>query len=70
MGFGEDATHTTNAESKLAMMQADDLPFPLVHPTNIIIDYEKDQRTEKIFFTRKKKKSLKEKMKKKLRLKR
>ena len=67
MGFGEDATHTTNADSNLSMLRTDELRFPLLHPQKKIVDYQKDNYTERLFFSRKKKKTIKEKIRQKLR---
>ncbi len=44
LGFGEDATHTQNGNSKSAHMEAEDIEFPLDHPPFMIRDFESDNR--------------------------
>lgn len=42
IGFGEHATHTTNADSKAAKMKPEPLHFPLKHPEHVVPDYTRD----------------------------
>lgn len=44
LGFGADATHTTNGSSRSATMEAFELPFPLKHPPYVLRDIETDKR--------------------------
>ena len=44
IGFGDFATHTTNANSKSASMAAYDIEFPLDHPPFMIRDVVSDKR--------------------------
>ncbi|MBA4056199.1 MAG: nucleotide-diphospho-sugar transferase [Marivirga sp.] len=44
LGFGADATHTTNEKSRSASMEAFELQFPLNHPPYIVRDIETDKR--------------------------
>jgi hypothetical protein len=41
-GFGEDATHTTWAESRWANLPLEEMPFPLQHPSSIARDKQAD----------------------------
>ena len=43
IGFGNDATHTFDASSKLSNLFAETISFPLVHPKAVMIDKEFDQ---------------------------
>lgn len=47
IGFGSDATHTTNSDSKLAQILTDSMSFPLQHPPFLIRDNHADEFTEK-----------------------
>jgi hypothetical protein len=49
LGFGEDATHTQNKNSKVAHLEANDISFPLSHPPFMIQDFESDDRYFKSF---------------------
>ena len=49
IGFGEEATHTTNSKSTSAALEAKELDFPLAHPPFVIRDYESDIKYNKIF---------------------
>lgn len=42
IGFGENATHTTNTNSRGAQLKAERLSLPLKHPDHIVPDYERD----------------------------
>jgi hypothetical protein len=42
IGFGQDATHTGNADSPLARIQASGIQFPLRHPAGVAIDAGQD----------------------------
>jgi hypothetical protein len=44
LGFGADATHTTNRKSKSADMSASELQFPLNHPPYVMRDLETDRQ--------------------------
>lgn len=48
LGFGELATHTTNAGSRSASMEAFDIEFPLRHPPFMIRDIVSDKKYFKI----------------------
>ncbi|WP_276372121.1 nucleotide-diphospho-sugar transferase [Chryseolinea sp. H1M3-3] len=43
LGFGEDATHTTNPVDKSSKLKLERLDFPLSHPEYIIVDHEADK---------------------------
>lgn len=43
LGFGEDATHTTNPEDKSSRLKLEHLEFPLTHPEYLIVDSEADK---------------------------
>ena len=43
IGFGEDATHTLNAESKLANLVRGKMKFPITHPYSFITDIQRDK---------------------------
>lgn len=47
IGFGEDATHTTDIFSKFAAMNTYDLNIPLKHPPFVMPDYVYDKRFAK-----------------------
>lgn len=47
IGFGEDATHTTNKKNKLANMKIESLDFPLIHPQNICVNRRQDRIWER-----------------------
>jgi hypothetical protein len=49
LGFGEDATHTQNSNSKNAKLQAQEMTFPLKHPPFVIRDYASDKKYFKNF---------------------
>jgi hypothetical protein len=51
VGFGKEATHTRDAESRFARLEAASLPFPLVHPPAICRDVEADLVTEEMAFS-------------------
>ena len=42
IGFGEDATHTSDTNNPLANLKLGTLSFPLEHPKYIVQDVEKD----------------------------
>ena len=44
LGFGENATHTTNSQVKSAFLEAEEIDFPLTHPKHIMRDIESDKR--------------------------
>lgn len=46
IGFGEDGTHTKKATSKIAMIPALEITFPLKHPPTMIRDDVADRRTD------------------------
>ena len=48
IGFGESATHTTNANSKSASLETFDIEFPLRHPPFMIRDVTSDKKYFKI----------------------
>lgn len=51
LGYGSGATHTTNAESKLANMEIVPMAFPLRHPAgDIVADAARDRRTFDMYF--------------------
>lgn len=50
IGFGENATHTYDKESRLAKLRIDDIEFPLAHPEGFIIDREYDEFHSKSFY--------------------
>ena len=50
IGFGNNATNTTSAESRFAEMVVGHLDFPLVHPVWITINQEADRFTEDDLF--------------------
>ncbi len=43
LGFGEDATHTTNPVDKSSKLKLERLDFPLSHPEYVIVDHEADK---------------------------
>jgi hypothetical protein len=43
LGFGEDATHTTNPLDKSSNLKREQLSFPLVHPPFVLPDLEADK---------------------------
>lgn len=49
LGFGEGATHTQNENNKSALLEANDILFPLQHPHFMIQDFESDTRYFKNF---------------------
>ncbi len=49
LGFGKDATHTQNGNSKSASLEAGTIEFPLQHPPFILRDFESDSRYFKNF---------------------
>ncbi len=49
LGFGKDATHTHNGNSKIALLDADTIDFPLKHPPFVMRDFESDNRYFKNF---------------------
>ncbi len=49
LGFGNNATHTQNGNSKSARLEAGDIQFPLDHPPFMIRDFESDNRYFKNF---------------------
>lgn len=50
IGFGEEATHTKNSNSKSANMFTDELESPLKHPSQIIIQQKADKYTQNHHF--------------------
>ncbi len=46
LGFGADATHTTNADSLLNSMQSNEIDFPLRHPHFFCVDEQADSFVE------------------------
>jgi hypothetical protein len=44
IGFGQDATHYTDANSKVANMKTDAMKFPLNHPSEVFCDKKTDMR--------------------------
>lgn len=50
-GFGRDASHTTNTNSKFAYLLTQPMIFPLVHPTTIAVDAEADAFTEDVLYS-------------------
>jgi hypothetical protein len=42
IGFGSEATHTLDSDSKFSNVQAQNLEFPLIHPKTIMVDNEYD----------------------------
>lgn len=50
IGFGVDATHTTDPSSKVNGMQTDALRFPLRHPDDFSVDVEADRIIEKMHY--------------------
>lgn len=51
IGYGNNATHTTNAESSLANMAVTPMTFPLRHPGgDVIADEARDRRTFDMYF--------------------
>lgn len=52
LGFGADATHTTDPGNPMAKVSAGRIRFPLKHPTSFIVDRERDQAWEKLAFRR------------------
>jgi hypothetical protein len=58
IGFGEVATHTTDSNHELSELYTEEMDFPLVEPSNILPDRQKETAVEKKFFRKKRKKSL------------
>ncbi|MEX0598666.1 MAG: hypothetical protein WD512_19440 [Candidatus Paceibacterota bacterium] len=51
IGFGEEGTHTSDSNSKLANIKAEELLFPLKHPSIISLNKQADSYTlNKIYF--------------------
>lgn len=50
IGFGEDATHTTNGRSNDAVLPLEKLYFPLVHPDCMVRDVAADRWTDRNHF--------------------
>lgn len=50
IGFGAEATHTTDVDSASANMPAGDLDFPLAHPAMVEIDEERDAHVDLTVF--------------------
>jgi hypothetical protein len=50
IGFGADATHTRNPEAKLANLPSTALPFPLTHPSEVVVDQAADGWTAQHVF--------------------
>ena len=64
VGFGEDATHTFNADHREANLEIGTMEFPLRHPPFMIRDYESDRRKMDAFFARPLSRRIKNKLKK------
>jgi hypothetical protein len=43
LGFGKDATHTTNPNDKSSKLKLERLDFPLTHPEYVLVDAEADK---------------------------
>ena len=52
IGFGDDATHTFNADHKSANLTTKSVEFPLKHPPFVMRDYEADRRKMVRFFSK------------------
>lgn len=50
IGFGEEATHTKNSESKVANLPMEEMGFPLIHPNFVIRDARADDFTHNLVF--------------------
>jgi hypothetical protein len=50
IGYGQNATHTTNAESLLANMPVVPMSFPLQHPVDVVSSPARDRRTFDMYF--------------------
>lgn len=50
IGFGEDATHTTDENSFVSRISAGNLLFPLKHPEKVELDKEFDNKFAEIFY--------------------
>lgn len=50
IGFGENATHTRNSNSRLSKFSLEFLNFPLSHPSNMVRDYKMDEWTDTNYF--------------------
>ena len=50
LGYGQDATHTTNEESVVANLAMDLMSFPVVHPAGVFRNIEADRMTDQVFF--------------------
>jgi hypothetical protein len=44
IGFGDGATHTLQTESNLANIPVNEIPFPLNHPANMLIDLKTEKK--------------------------
>ncbi len=51
IGFGSDATHTTNGNSHYTGMRAEEMEMPLRHPPFVSRDIESDRRFFRLFMT-------------------
>lgn len=51
IGFGPDATHTMNLESKQSKLPRCDMSFPIQNPLFVLQDSIADDRTESVIFT-------------------
>jgi hypothetical protein len=50
IGFGREATHTTNNQSQFSNIPVEAMEFPLIHPKFVIRDYLADRKTEETLF--------------------
>lgn len=50
IGFGEDATHTANPNSKTANMSVEPMSFPLKHPSGVIRNWPADRVTQNVCY--------------------
>lgn len=50
IGCGENATHTTNSESRLANLERNPISFPVIHPNDISIDVYADKLVDEFHY--------------------
>ena len=53
IGFGSEATHTHDENSKFANIETSEIDFPIVHPQFMVVDKSADKLTADEQFTRK-----------------
>jgi hypothetical protein len=50
IGFDSTGTHTTNAANPLAQLPSVPMPFPLTHPSSVVLHYAADDYTQRHIF--------------------